>query len=366
VRPLWHPVSAVLLSDPPVMASAHVLRLLLRAGPLDVRYAGDRMGRTVSHGARVHVHALEAAPAQGAVVLALIDGSPDLLRVVAVEGDRVLLRGDAEPGAGQGVEREAVLGVGELPVRRLKPWSRAAQRAAADFREAWCQRAEAEDGGDVRSKYDTQAPFYAASGGAIDPALLARARSLFAARGRVLVAGSGVGTECFALALAGYQVCGLDFAPAMVAAARSEAARRGVVVRFEEGDLRKHREPAGSLAGILFTYDVYSFLADRRDRTSLLRRMAEWLAPGGAILLSARRARGAWARLMLTVQWLAGGGRRPWGASHTRWISIRGELRRSFVQVFSARALARETRAAGLRESGWQGGHGCLTVARAA
>jgi hypothetical protein len=94
--------------------------------------------------------------------------------------------------------------------------------------------------------------------------------------------------------------------------------------------------------------------------------MATWLAPGGAILLSARRARGIWARVLLTVQWLAGGGRGTWGASHTRWISMRGDLRRSFVQVFSARALAREARAAGLRQAGWEAGHGRLTVARAA
>ena len=196
--------------------------------------------------------------------------------------------------------------------------------------------------------------------------LLARARAAFAPGGRVLVAGSGVGTECLALAAAGYDVCGLDFAPAMVAAARRRAQGRSLRVDFQEGDLRAHREPPRSLAGILFTYDVYSFLAEREERVALLRRMAAWLTSEGAILLSARRARGAWTRCVLTVQWLAGGGSGLWGASHTRWISVRGELRRSFVQVFTARALARETRAAGLRDMGWEGGHACLTPARAA
>ena len=98
------------------------------------------------------------------------------------------------------------------------------------------------------------------------------------------------------------------------------------------------------------------------DGEALLRRMATWLAPEGAMLLSARRATGAWARATLTVQWLAGRGRRSWGASHTRWLSVRGDLHRSFVMVFSAGALRREWTAAGWQAEGWQGGHGLFTV----
>ena len=52
----------------------------------------------------------------------------------------------------------------------------------------------------------------------------------------------------------------------------AQAQRRSLSIRFEEGDLRTHRERAGSLAGILFTYDVYSFLADREERIAMLRR----------------------------------------------------------------------------------------------
>ena len=366
MRPLWHPVSAVLLPEPPVLASAQVLRLLLKTAPFPVRYAGDRMGNAIPDGRLVSVRPLAGSPRPGEVVLAVVEGAPDLLRAAAVDGERVLLQGDAEGGSGHWVPQGGVLGVADLPARLPAPWARAARRLLADLGEAWCARAEARDGGDVRSKYDAQAPFYVASDPVMDPSLMTRVRAAFSPGGKVLVAGSGVGTECFALAAAGYEVCGVDFAPAMVAAARVQAQRRSLRILFEEGDLRAHREPPGSLAGILFTYDVYSFLADRRERIALLRRMAAWLAPGGAILLSARRARGVWVRFLLTLQWVAGGGRGLWGASHTRWISVRGELHRSFVQVFSSRALAREAHAAGLRQMDWDGGHGCLTVARAA
>lgn len=56
MRPNWHPISAVLLNDPPVMAGAAALRLLLRAGPITLRYAGDRMAPAVRHGQVVRVH----------------------------------------------------------------------------------------------------------------------------------------------------------------------------------------------------------------------------------------------------------------------------------------------------------------------
>ncbi|HEX5042813.1 MAG TPA: class I SAM-dependent methyltransferase, partial [Candidatus Polarisedimenticolaceae bacterium] len=266
MRPLWHPLSAVLLTEPPVLANGQMLRLLLKTGPLQVRYAGDRMGSAIRHGGLVSVRARWEAPTLGAVVLAQVEGAPDLLRIAAVEGERVLLQGDADPGAGHWVARDAVLGTTDLPLRRAGTGGRAARRLLADLREAWGARAEAQDGADVRAKYDAQAPFYVASEPVVDAGLLAQARRAFVPGGRVLVAGSGVGTECFALSQAGYEVAGVDFAPSMVAAAREQAHRRGLGVRFEQGDLRRHVEPAGSLAGILFTYDVYSFLADRRDR----------------------------------------------------------------------------------------------------
>lgn len=297
------------------------------------------------------------------MVLATVESIPDLLRVEAVEDGRLLLRADADPQIGRWVERAAVIAIADLPRRRVLPGLRVLRRIAIDVREAWLGHAEAADGTDVQSKYETQAPFYAVAGATAAPDLLARATSAFLPAGRVLVAGSGVGTECFALAACGFEVSGLDFAPAMIAEARAEAERRHLSIHFVEADLLAHREPPGSLAGIFFTYDVYSFLADPEERVELLRRMGTWLAPDAGMLLAARRAVGGWRRLVLTVQWLACGARRPWGASHTRWISTRGQVHRSFVQVFPWRVLRNEWRAAGLREENWEAGHGLLKVA---
>jgi ubiquinone/menaquinone biosynthesis C-methylase UbiE len=48
--------------------------------------------------------------------------------------------------------------------------------------------------------------------------------------------GCGTGFLSLELARRGHRVTGVDFAPAMIAAARRKAAEAGLAVRFEEGD----------------------------------------------------------------------------------------------------------------------------------
>jgi hypothetical protein len=51
VRPFWHPLSSVDLSDPPSFATPVLIRLFARAPEgLALRYAGDRMWPAVRHG----------------------------------------------------------------------------------------------------------------------------------------------------------------------------------------------------------------------------------------------------------------------------------------------------------------------------
>jgi hypothetical protein len=287
VTAFWHPLSAVYLDQPKVLASPALLRLVLAGeGRAEVVYAGDRMWPAIRHGQTLVVSPLGGTPpVDGDVVLAVEAGIPDVMRL-AGDAEAPAVAADADPGPSHPVTSGDLLGmIAQAPRRR-----------------------------------------------GVTP-LLTRAW-----------------LDC-------------------LEAARAEALRRGSSANFAAADLRVHDEGDGSLDAVLFTYDVYSFVPSPRDRVSLLRRLSRWLRPGGVVFLSARLTRDPWDRAVLSLQWLGRAARgRPgaWGDSHTRWLDATGQLRRSFVHVFTERRLHRETRAAGLRRVSWQGGHGLFVTEESA
>jgi len=369
VKTFWHPLSTLLLSEPRCFATTNLVRMLGASDPpLELIYCGDRMWPTLQHGARFTVETTEEGKlAPGTVVLVERDGIPDLLRVACDDDETLSVVADADPGMSATVSRRELLGRACLPRLACNPRRAARRRRTLDLREAWRERPDpAEDpAATVLDKYESQATYYAQAGGEdIDPALRLRIRNQLPTGGTVLVVGSGAGRESFALAEDGFRVVGIEFSPAMVRSSAMEATRRELDVVFLQADVREHVAEAASLDGVLFTYDVYSFLPGRRGRVELLRRVRSWLRPGGAVFLSARRLLSFYDRLILSLQWLAlqRSGDAEWGDSHTRWIPDDGRLRRSFVHVFSPEQLRRESAAAGFRMGRWEGGHSVLTA----
>jgi 2-polyprenyl-3-methyl-5-hydroxy-6-metoxy-1,4-benzoquinol methylase len=327
---------------------------------------GDRMWPAVDEPRRVRVEPCDPASLrEGDVVVAAIGRIPDLLRVIGCMGGQALrLRGDADLDEPVEVPVSAVVGRVRAKRRRVGHLGRRCRRLSIDLREALLGARGGSDETDraqsVREKYDVQAPFYVGIDSPdLEETLTCRIVRGVKPAGRVLVVGSGVGRECFALAEGGFEVRGVDFAPAMIEHARRGADERGLDVEFVEADIRVHEEGAGSLAGVLFTYDVFSFLPDPAERVRLLRRMSGWLAREGLVFLSARLVRRGYERLILTLQWLRGAGRRgvSWGDSHTRYLAPDGSLRRSYVHYFTPRRLRDEAKQAGLRLDHWSGGH---------
>lgn len=369
MRPFWYPLSSVFVPDPPSLATPAVLRLMLRAGTsIELLYAGDRMWPTLRHGQIVRVDPLGAneAPAVGSVVLACPSGIPDMLRIESNHGELFRLRGDSDPEAAFDVPRANLLARLRGPARRRTAAARSVVRLLLDLRDAVRGRIDPVDdpARTVLSKYEAQAPFYAANeGNEMSEEVLCWFRERIRVGGNIFVAGCGAGRESFALARNGWKVTGVDFSPTMVEHARRGALRRGLDIGFRLADLRAHEEPAGSFDCVYFTADVYSFIPGPRDRVRLLERMSRWLQPGGVVFLSARRVHRIYEPFILTVQRLsrlAEPGAR-WGQSHTRWIATDGSLHRSFVQVFTGRALRREAAQAGFVLGLWRGNFGLLT-----
>jgi len=364
LKPLWHPLSTILIDQPRCYATEHLLKLLLGGGELRLIYSGDRMWPAIDDGATFAVCAeTGTALPTGSVVVACPSGIPDLLRVVREDADGVTLAADADPDGMLTVPREAIVARARLPRRKPARALASARRLLLDVREAWRGRPDVQvDPADtVRKKYDSQANFYARSAGPdIDPGLLSRLKERVPAGTRVLVVGSGSGRECFALAGEGWPVTGFEFSPSMVELSREEAERRDLDVDIRLADVRHENVEAGSLGGVFFTYDVYSFLPGRDDRVRVLERLRSWLRPDGVVFLSARHVKSAYERAVLGVQWLARqrrGETCDWGDSHTRWVTGDGELRRSFVHVFTEPRSRREITEAGFTAGDWEAGH---------
>src|SRR5262249_25937760 len=160
-------LSAVLIPDPPALATPSLLRLLARSGkPFDLLYAGDRMWPTVRHGERFPALPVADRPARtGEVVVACPGGIPDLLRVVRADAGAFTLRGDADPHESFNVPAEAVLARASLGERGATGAARTLRRVLLDLREAARGRPDPrpDPALTVQAKYDAQAPFYSAA-----------------------------------------------------------------------------------------------------------------------------------------------------------------------------------------------------------
>lgn len=100
--------------------------------------------------------------------------------------------------------------------------------------------------------------------------------------GRVLVPGCGTGHEVLALAQAGHQVIGMDFAPTAVRTARQRLADAGLSGAVFEHDCLAPHPAVDGQCDVVFEHTFYCALLPAQ-RLAYADAMARWLAPGGEI-----------------------------------------------------------------------------------
>ncbi|MER5932038.1 methyltransferase domain-containing protein [Streptomyces sp. NPDC002054] len=100
-------------------------------------------------------------------------------------------------------------------------------------------------------------------------------------RARVLDIGSGTGRPVAdALVRAGHEVTGIDVSAAMVELARSQVPG----ARFEQGDVRDYRAPAGGFDAVCAFFPL--LVMSRDEVGAALERISGWLAPGGYFVMA--------------------------------------------------------------------------------
>jgi ubiquinone/menaquinone biosynthesis C-methylase UbiE len=93
--------------------------------------------------------------------------------------------------------------------------------------------------------------------------------------------GCGTGSLAVLLAAEGYAVTGLDFAPAMIRAARAKARKAGVRCRFALSDATAPTLPAGSFDVVFARHVLWAMPVPSQAVAAWLR----LLLPGGALVL---------------------------------------------------------------------------------
>ncbi|RIK93818.1 MAG: thiopurine S-methyltransferase [Burkholderiales bacterium] len=124
--------------------------------------------------------------------------------------------------------------------------------------------------------------------GEVNPALEPLiARGTFPAGALVLVPGCGAGHEVARLAAAGCRVLAVDYAPAAVALTHERLARAGLDARVVEADLLAW-SPSERFDAV---WDQACLCALHPDRwTAYATRLADWMSPGGTLVLLAVQA----------------------------------------------------------------------------
>jgi SAM-dependent methyltransferase len=210
---------------------------------------------------------------------------------------------------------------------------------------------------------------YTVSVGDVDAGLAEGERRVFAMHlrqgDRVLLVGCGAGRDLLALRGLGFDVDGLDHSAALIGAARSHLARRGVTAQLIADPIQSATlERSYDVA--IFSDGCYSLIRSARARTAALTRIGGHLSQGGRILISyhdftPQSAMGLWvlratARLSRS-HWLPEDGdvfwrHRPGGALRYR-------------HHFTHDALVREVEAGGFRIVSDETGDGSLKWASA-
>lgn len=118
-----------------------------------------------------------------------------------------------------------------------------------------------------------------------DARTVADLRGLLPPAGRVLDVGCGYGRIALPLAALGHTVTGFDIARSLLRAARSEAARRGLAVRFDEGSMTSLPYDSGAFDAALCLWTAFYELTALEEQVAALAEMRRVLAPGGIAIV---------------------------------------------------------------------------------
>lgn len=363
-----HLPRAVRLGPAGLIVPAPTLRVLLAGGPASLVNAGYAFEPAIAHEEEFVVRA-DRQPRPGDLALCDIEGWGDIRRLLRRHGPEDWVAAvDSLPRPREIIRASAVLGVitgvgqtrrAPRRIDRLFPlWSRIAAAVSWARRLRQAPRFGHQASQSVRSKYAQQVEQYSEQlrddiAGPLDRLVVAR----LPAGATVLVAGSGAGGECIALARRGFRVTGFDFVPSMIEASRRNAAARDVTVEFFGAEIADLDLGGRRFAAAYVTPLVYSFIPSRARRIASLRALGRHLTPDGIVVFSAALIARPLQWIELAALWLlrmpAGERNHEFGDWYTSFLTPSGTIGTSYLHRGSRARVLGEARAAGFSNVRW-------------
>jgi len=356
---------AVLMGREGPVIPAATLEVLLSGGrPIELSYAGYPLEPLLRHGSAIEVDPKGVAT-KGDLVLCRAGRRADVRRVVSVADDGSLVTAlDALPGGRERIERRALLGVlrgarssggrlGRMVVGAYPVWARVAQAACRLRCSVDTSGSGALDCESVRDKYEQQVAGYRSQIDRVPDrqSIDELCRSL-SPGARILVAGSGAGSEVLELVRQGYRVTGIDVSAGMVQSCRETIEGEGLAAQILHANLYQLDLGDRVFEAVYFTPSVYSFLPGWSRRVRALEHLGRHLVPGGLAMLSFQRVRTISRMIDLVAYWLISrirGLETEPGDWYTMFLTPQGSIGRSFTHLFRPETVVRELRLAGFR-----------------
>ncbi|HPG39203.1 MAG TPA: class I SAM-dependent methyltransferase [bacterium] len=100
----------------------------------------------------------------------------------------------------------------------------------------------------------------------------------------ILDLGCGNGRNAIIAAQLGFQVCGLDLSPELLAMAQRKTRKKNLSIRFVRGDMR-HIPLLGPFDAVWSLFTSFGYFSTDKENERVIREIAAVLKPGGFLLL---------------------------------------------------------------------------------
>jgi len=125
-------------------------------------------------------------------------------------------------------------------------------------------------------------------------------------KGSVLDVGCGSGRTTFPLVRMGYKVIGVDLTPAMIKSAKELSKEFKIKVDFRTGDATDLEFKNESFDNVLFSWNGWNFIPERKNRLKALKEIYRVLKPNGYFIFTShirKIRRLAWIKFWF-IQWI--------------------------------------------------------------